>query len=257
MALLPIVRSVLLAGMILLPGIAHGQSAAEHIALGDAQQAAFNPAAALVHYEAAIAVAPENGDALGKASKTAVDVGELSTDGEKRKSMFRLGEQYARRAVAASPNDPEVHFHLARALGLTALSLGVRDRVRYATDIRARALQALKLDPEHPGALHVLGVWNAEVMRLSGVERFFARKVLGGQVFSQASWKEAVAMMEKAVAVDPGRLTHKLDLGKIYLDVGEKEKARAQFEAVVRGPRTEVHDPAYKAEAEAALRKLK
>jgi FimV-like protein len=257
MVLLQTVRTIVLAGLILLPGVALGQSVAEHISLGDQEQAAFNPAAALVHYEAAIALAPDNGEALGKASRTAVDVGEQTADAAKRNTMFRTGEQYARRAVEASPNDPEVHFHLARALGRTALTLGVRDRVKYATDIRARALQALKLDPDHPGALHVLGVWNAEIMRLSGVERFFARKVLGGQVFSEASWKEAIAMMERAVAVDPRRLTHRLDLAKIYLDVGEKEKARAMFEAVVRGPRTEVHDPAYKAEAEAALRKLK
>ena len=31
--------------------------------------------------------------------------------------------------------------------------------------------EAARLDPNHPGALHVLGVWNAEVMRLSGIER--------------------------------------------------------------------------------------
>ena len=48
--------------MILLPGIARGQSAAQDISLGDQEQVRFNPAAALVHYEAAIAVdssAPE------------------------------------------------------------------------------------------------------------------------------------------------------------------------------------------------------
>lgn len=245
------------ASMILLPVLARGQSVAQDISLGDQEERNFNPAAALVHYEAAIAADSTSGEALGKASKAAVDVGEQTTDAEARNALYRKGEQYARRAIAASPNDAEAHFHLARALGRRALTLGVRDRVKYANEIRAQALRALELDPNHPGALHVLGVWNAEVMRLNGFERFFARNVLGGKTFGEANWKDAVSYLEKAVAVDPERLTHHLDLGRIYVDVGEKEKARAQFEQVINGKRTDVNDPQYKREAEAALRKLK
>lgn len=242
--------------MILWPGMARGQSPAEHIVLGDASHAAFNPTAALAHYEAAIAADSTNGEALGKASRSAVDAGEQATDAAQRTRLFRTGEQYARRAVTASPNDPEAHFHLARALGRTALTLGVRDRVRYAKDIRAEALRALELDADHPGALHVLGVWNAEIMRLNGFERFFARNLLGGGVFGTASWKDAVTYMERAVAVDPDRLSHHLDLGRIYADIGDTAKARAQFEFVVRGRRSDVNDPQYQVEAKAALQKL-
>ena len=210
-----------------------------------------------MHYVAAVELEPTNGEALGKASRASVDIGEQVTDGAKRKELFKNGEQYARRAVEASPNDPEVYFHLARALGLTALSVGVRERIKFATEIRRLALRALTLDANHAGALHVMGVWNAEVMRLSGIERFFAKNVLGGRVFSQASWKDALSYMEKAVAVDPTRLTHHLDLGRIYVDVGDRAKARAQFDFVLSGPQTDSNDPMYKREAEVALKALK
>ena len=56
--------------------------------------------------------------------------------------------------------------------------------------------------------------------------------------------------------VDPERLTHKLDLGKIYADTDEKAKARAMFQAVIDGRATEVNDARYKREAQAALKKL-
>jgi FimV-like protein len=236
---------------------AYAQSAAELIAQGDKEHAAFNSAAALKLYEAAVALEPNNAEALGKASRDAVDVGESAPNRVTRDSLFRVGEKYARAAVTANPNDAENHFHLARALGRAALSVGVRDRVKYAKDIREQAMKALELSPDHPGALHVMGVWNAEVMRLNSVQRFFAKTVLGGGVLGTANWKDAVSYMERAVSVDPSRLTHRLDLAKIYIDVKDKTKAREQLEHILAATdQTDVNDPGYKKEAKALLEKL-
>ncbi len=237
---------------------AQGQAAAERIAAGDRAHAAFNPAAALSEYDAAIALDSSSAEALGKASRAAVDVAESEPNRARRDSLFRVGERYARAAVAANPNEAEHHFALARALGRAALTVGVRDRVRYAKEIRAEAMKALEIDPNHPGALHVMGVWNAEVMRLNGVQRFFAKNVLGGGILGTANWKDAVSYMERAVAVDPERLTHKLDLAKIYIDVKDTAKAREQLQLIdAATAQTDVNDPVYKREAKELLAKLK
>jgi tetratricopeptide (TPR) repeat protein len=236
--------TVALALMVAIP--ARAQTAAEHVLAGDRAHAALDAAAALEEYERALSLDPENYEGLWKASRDAVDLGEFTADKKRRAEYYRRGEGYARRAVAVNATDAEAHFHLARAVGVTALSLGVRDRVKYATEVRAEALRALERDPKHPGALHVLGVWNAEVMRLSGFERTIARTFLGGKVFGSASWADAVRYMEEAVAVDPHRLTHHLDLARIYRDRGEKAKSRDQYEAVIRGAVTEFNDAHYK-----------
>lgn len=242
---------------ILAPLPVFGQSATDRIAAGDRDYAALKAASAYENYQAAVAADSTNAEALGKASRSAVDLGESEPDANKRRAFFRSGEMYARRAVAANPRDAENHFHLARALGRAALNVGVRDRVKFATEIRSLGLEALKLDPNHAGALHVMGAWNAEIMRLNGVERFFAKNMLGGKTFSEANWKDAIAYMEKAVEVDPVRLTHKLDLGKIYLDTKDTAKARAMLEAVVNGAESDVNDPGYKKEAAELLKKIK
>ena len=245
-----------LAALLLLAAVAapaRAQTAAEHIAMGDRDHAAMNSAAALRHYEAAAQLEPKNYEALWKASRDAIDAGEFNRDASQRTQLYKTSELYARRAVEANPQDAEGHFALARALGRTALTLGKKDRVKYAGDVRAHALEALKLDPKHPGALHVMGMWNAEVMRLSGVARWAAKNFLGGQVFESASWKEAVRYMEQSVAVDPDRITHRLDLGKIYLDTDDRAKARAMFEQIGRMPVNEAGDAQRKSEAQCLL----
>ena len=245
------------AGVITVTAVAGAQTPAEEIARGDSVYAAFKPDQAFTHYIAAIGADSSNYEALWKAARSEVDLAEVERDEAQRDRLSKSSETLARRAIRVNPQDAEAHFHLARALGRRALSVGVRDRVKFATEIRAEALEALRLDPNHPGALHVMGVWNAEVMRLNGVQRFFAKNVLGGGVFGEASWKRAVSYMEKSIAVDPDRIVHHLDLGKIYADLGDKAKARAQFELAARGRRVDFNDPAYQREAQAALDKLK
>lgn len=249
-------RTAALVAICALAPTAGAQTATEHIAAGDREYASLKPATALPHYEAAIAADAKNYEALWKASRTAVDIGEMEANADVRKQTYRNAEQYARRAVEANPADAEGHFHLARSLGRTALSLGKRERVKYAGEVRAHALQALERNPKHAGALHVMGMWNAEIMRLSGLQRFAAKNLLGGKVFGQANWREAVRYMEAAVAAEPERIVHRIDLGEVYEDVGDKGKAREQYEFIARAAVLDAKDPTYKRQAEDRLKKL-
>lgn len=194
---------------------------------------------------------------LWQAAAAAVDQGEFERNTAVRTALYAKATEYARRAVALNPGDAEGHFHLSRALGRTALALGPRDRVKYGIEVREQALTALKLAPKHPGALHVMGVWNAEIMRLSGISRAVARTFLGGQVFSTASWNEAVRYLELAVQVEPDRLVHRLDLARIYRDMGRTDEARAAFRAALAAADVDPNDRVYRQQATEELRRLK
>ena len=241
-------------GMMLAASIASAQTAADHIALGDKEYVAMNAPAALAHYEEAIKQDPKSYEALWKASRSAVDLGSFERDDKKRESDFKSAELYARRAVEVNPGDAEGHFNLARALGKNALTQGPRARIKYATDVRAHALECLKINPKHPGCLHVMGMWNAEVMRLNGFTRMMAKNLLGGKVFSSANWSDAKRYMEESVANEPDRITHHVDLAGVYRDTGDKAKARAEYQAAMKLPNRDYNDRHFKAEADAALR---
>src|SRR4051812_48705861 len=194
---------------------------------------------------------------LVSAAHEAVDRGEFNPSEEQRKTLYRNAEQYARRAVAANPNDAEGHFQLARAIGRNALTMGSRDRVKYAAVVRDEALAALTLNPKHAGALHVMGVWNAEVMRLNGFVRMIAKNLLGGKVFGEASWDNAQKYLEDAVAAEPNRITHHLDLGMVYADRDQKDKARREYEWIASAPVVDYNDRNYKEDAARRLKELR
>ena len=230
---------------------------AEHIARGDSASVARRPAAALAHYEAAIARSPANYDALWRASREAVDLGEVESNAARRRQLGEQATEFARRAVAANARGADGYFQLARALGRTALSVSARERVKYATDIRNNAMRALELQPQHAGALHIMGVWNAEVMRLNGIARALAKRFLGAGVFGTASWANATRYMELSVAADPQRLIHHLDLARVYRDVKRLGEARAAYQAALRTPVIDANDDVYRRAAESELRALK
>jgi len=242
------------AGMLLVASIAGAQTAADHIALGDKEYVALNATAALQHYEEAIKLDPKNYEALWKASRSAVDLGSYERDDAKREAYYKTAELDARRAVEVNPGDAEGHFNLARSLGKNALSQGPRARIKYAKDVRNEALECLKINPKQAGCLHVMGMWNAEVMRLNGFTRMLANNFLGGKIFDSANWNEARRYMEESVAAEPDRIVHHVDLAGVYRDIGEKEKARAEWQAALKLPNTDFNDRHFKAEADAGLR---
>ena len=242
------------AGMLLVASIARGQTAADHIALGDKEYVAMNAPAALQHYEEAIKLDPRNYEALWKASRSAVDLGSFERDDDKRAAYFKTAEADARLAVEAKPGDAEGHFNLARALGKNALTQGPRSRIKYAKDVRSEALECLKINPKHAGCLHVMGMWNAEVMRLNGFTRMLAKNFLGGKIFDSANWAEAKRYMEESGAAEPDRIVHHVDLAGVYRDTGDKAKAKAEWQVAMKLPNRDYNDRHYKAEADAGLR---
>lgn len=235
------------------------QHAAGHVRLGVAATEARNLRAALQHFEAALRQDSLNYEANWRAALTLGLMGDPFPIGEKsaiRDSLYTRAERYAHRAVAANPAGADGHFALAASLGRAALMAGPEEKVRRAILIRNEALRALAINPRHDGAHHVLGRWNAEIMRLPAVGRFFARHFLGARVLQKASWSQAISHMEKAVNLAPGRIYHHLALADIYLDTNQLREAEVQLRLVDSLPVREALDTNYRQQAASLRRRL-
>jgi len=248
--------------VLLATGFAHSlsaQTAEDHIRLGVEAQLARDPAAALTHLEAALALEPRSYEANWRTAEVLMDIGKQTPDSVKsptRDSVYARAESYGRVATGVNPDGADGHFALAAAIGRASLTKSSKERVRRAAEIRNEALRALEIDPEHHKTYHVLGRWNAEIMRLSGFQRFFAKAFLGGKIFGAASWDSATVYMDKAVALAPENIYHQLDLAEILIDRGRYAEARIHLSQVANLPVVDVMDPAYKERAASLSRKI-
>jgi tetratricopeptide (TPR) repeat protein len=239
--------------------ISAGAQSVDHIAMGIAAEEARDPRTALSHFKIQLTVDSLSYEANWRAALALVDIGKQTPDSVKspaRDSIYAEAERYARKAVEANPAGADGHFVLSVAVGRASLTKGKRERVKRATEIRNAALRAIELNPNHDGAYHVMGRWNAEIMRLSGLERFFAKSFLGGSVFNQASWDRAIEYLEKSVTLAPTVIYHQLDLAEIYIDRGRYTDARRHLEMIGTLPVVDVMDPRYQENAVALLRRI-
>jgi tetratricopeptide (TPR) repeat protein len=248
--------AAVLAAVLATPAAA--QRADDFVAAGRAL-AATRPEAALRWFERALAVDSNHYEANWRAAVAAVETGEETPDSVRspaRDSLYARAVRWGRRAVAADSAGVDGNFALAMALGREALTRGRREQLESAADIHAAATRALRADPRHDGAHHVLGLWNAQVMRTSGFNRFMARNVLGAKVLGEASWARAVEHLERAVELDPTRIYHRLDLARIYADRKRWLDARAQLAVIDSLPDRGRLDPRYREEAAAVRERI-
>jgi tetratricopeptide (TPR) repeat protein len=244
---------------IVAPAQLAGQSVADHVAMGMAAIDAHDLRTGLAHFEAALAMDSTDYAANWRAAIALLDQGEQIPDSiqsAERDSLYARAEVLARRAVAADSLGAEGHFAVAASVGRASLTMGKKERIRRAKIIRDEALRTIELDPDHDGAYHILGRWNAEIMRLSGLSRFFAKSFLGAGIFRQASWEAAITNMQRAVELDPARIYHRLELARIYADRKRYQEARDQLGQIEALPDRELLDPVYRERAAALAKRI-
>ena len=248
------------AALAVLSAPATAQSFAELIALGDSAHTRLRPEEALEHYRAALALQPTSYEAMWKLARSQIDVAKQILDDSReahRDSLYGVAVAVAASAVQLDSTDAEGHFVLATAIGRHSRTKGGKERVQFGGEIYDEGANALALNPDHDGAHHVIGAWHAEIKRLSGVARFFARTFMGGGYMGKASWDSAVVHLERAVEIKPDYVYHHLELAEILIDLDRYSEARQQLQTVLDLPVSEVLDPVHKETAARLIEEIR
>jgi tetratricopeptide (TPR) repeat protein len=198
------------------------------VADGDAAVARLDLPAALAAYRRAADASPDSYEAAWKLARTLADEATLSREAREQKALCVEAEKLARRAVRLDPTDPNGHAYLAVALGKLALFEGGKRKVELSREVRHEAEEALRRDPNDDLALHVLAIWNREVVQLSWVLKQFAQLLYGK--LPPASLDVAVADLRRATEIRPEVIPHHVELGITLAAAKRWREAKAELE---------------------------
>ena len=234
---------------------AHARTADEAIAEGDAAYSNARIADAMAAYLAAVQAAPGHLGALCRLVRTESELGEMQS-GDLQRRTWSSAVEHARAAVKLAPDSSAAHVWLAVALGRQALREGPKAKLALSREIKSEADRAVALDANDARAWHVLAVWNMKVASLSMIERMAANAVLGG-VPKGASYENAERAFQKAIALEPNYVHHRVEYGRLLKDLKRNAEARRELEKAIALPATsDALDANYHAVAQELLKKL-
>jgi len=227
----------------------------------DARYAAFKPKEALKAVMRVLELDPNNQEALAKAARVYIELGDIVPESEtgwqeKRLKQYRIAEDYARKAIQADPDNTWGHFYVAASLGKMAVHSSVSKQIDLADEIRSAVEKAIASDPQNGFAYHVYGVWHRKMAEVGKASRFLASTFLGRSV-PKGSLSTSVEYFHKATSLNPTVVSHHVELGKTYVALGKWDLARAAFKSSLVHPIQFSDDAANKKEAEQLLRELK
>jgi thioredoxin-like negative regulator of GroEL len=113
----------------------------------------------------------------------------------------------------------EAHYLYAANLGSAAQLKGVMASAWTVNQVTTHTRRALELNPNHPGALHMMGMLLDELPWIFGGDK-----------------TKALGYLKQAVMADPGYVHARLDLAKAYMKRNDADGARRELDAILVQP---------------------
>jgi tetratricopeptide (TPR) repeat protein len=224
------------------------------IAAGDAALDKLDLEAGIAAYRGALEAAPDSYEALWKLVRALTDKATLSKQPSEQKSLCIEAEKLARQAVSLSPADANGHAYLAVAVGKLALFEGGKRKVELSKEVKAEAEKALQCNPDDEVALHVLAIWNREMVELGWFLKSFAQLLYGK--FPPASLDAALADLRRASQLEPDVIPHHVELGITLASAKRWAEAKTELEKGLALPTAWVTDDYYRALARSSLARV-
>jgi tetratricopeptide (TPR) repeat protein len=244
----------LLGNPVLLAKILPGESVDELVEQGAVFDRKLDAKEALSFYLPAEKLDPHNPHILVPIAR---QYRHLMTDAPAKADKLRLGfiaMDYSKRAGACGPHDAEAQLDLAITLGKMLPYLSAKEQVDASPRIKQSVDKALALDPNNDTAWHILGRWNRVLAEVNRVKRALAGMLYG--TLPSGSLSEAEHAIRRAIELNPNRLMHYIELGRIYAQMGRKDDARFYINKGLAMPNAEKDDPETKERGRETLAKL-
>jgi tetratricopeptide (TPR) repeat protein len=233
---------------------ARTQTEQQLIQQAESQEMALQEDKALETLKKVIKMSPRNYLALWKASELCSRVGNRQPTVKMKQELFLTGKSYAESAIKINPAGADGYYALSVAMGRLALSGSGKEKINAVKEIRSNAEKAIKINPQHGRAWHVIGKWHYEVSNLNIFEKAGVKLIYGG--LPPASLQESIAAYEKARMYETNFALNYLELAKAYKRSGKEKKAIELLKILPSVPNKTADDTRIKKEGLRLLKDL-
>ena len=231
------------------------ESAEELIRKGDVFYATLQAAEALKFYLPAEKLDPNNVRLLVRIARQYRHLMSDATQAREKLLLGNMAVYYAERAVVLAPHGSETQLALAISYGKMLPIEGTKQQIAHSRLIKIAVDKVIALDPNNDLAWQVLGRWYRGLAEVGTVKRALAQVAYGK--LPSAKYEDAVRCFEKAIALNPDRLMHYIELGRTYAQMGKDADARKFITKGLAMPETEKDDPETKKLGRQILKKLR
>jgi tetratricopeptide (TPR) repeat protein len=248
-------RAFLLIGtLLLLAGVASAETAEALMAKGDVYDQRLQETEALKYYLPANKLEPDNVQLLIRIARQYRHMMADTTSKKEKLQYGRISLTYALRAALLAPHNSEAQLSPAISYGKMLPYMSSKEQVAASPLIKQAVDRALQIDPTNDTAWHILGRWHRVLANVNMLKRMLASALYGK--LPVTTNEEAERDLKKAIAINPHRLMHYIELGRIYAAMGRKEEARKFIEKGLAMPDKEKDDPEMKEIGRELLKKL-
>lgn len=251
----PGLRTLLLCSALLVGAAAvNAQNAEKLIQTGEVYDLKLDATQALAYYQQAEKMQPTNADLLVRIAR---QYRHLMADASSKEEKLKLGKialAYGQRAATLAPDNSDAQLSTAISYGKMLPLQDSKEQLQCSKLIKQSAEKAIKLDPRNDLAWHIIGRWHRNVADISGFKRTMAALVY--EKLPEAKTSDAVSCLEKAIAINPRRLIHYIELGRAHAQMGHTNEARKYLAKGLKMPSIEKDDEEAKSVGRDLLAKL-
>ena len=146
-------------------------------------------------------------------------VGNRKKEDSERQKYFHEAEYLSKKAISLDINNAEAHYNYALALGRISENAGAKQKIANAKIIKTEAEAAIRLNPKHAGAYHILGRWHRTIAGFNSIEKIMINTLFGG-VPEGGSYNKAIECFAKAIEIEPTYMLHQYELALSYHERG-------------------------------------
>ena len=194
---------------------------------GDDFEAQMKTRDALESYLAADRLQPNDASILYRISR---EYAELMPDAGSKTEQLDLATTalgYAKRSVTADPDNDMAQLSVAICYGRLAPLEDNHARINDSRLLKNSLDKALALNPHNDLAWYVLGEWNYELASVKSFLRVLARMIYGE--LPAASFEAAGKAFQKAIELNPNRLSYYIELGRSEAALGDRASAKTHL----------------------------